>query len=100
MIIYHKSGEVKIPVKKLKSYMKDSCKICGDLTAMYSDISVGSIASKEGWSTVIIRTDRGLKLFENAVNKGYLEVSEIIKENLSLLDKLMKIKALRSKKST
>jgi coenzyme F420 hydrogenase subunit beta len=51
--------------------------VCRDLTSLYADVSVGAIGSQPGWSTVIVRTSEGDKLFEGALKEGYLEVRDI-----------------------
>ncbi len=78
--------------------MRGSCRACGDLTAVYSDISVGSIGSEEGWSTILVRTEAGKRLLELAADKGMIELKSLPEEGLSLLEKLRKAKAKRSLK--
>ena len=56
----------KIPLKEAKSCMRKNCQVCMDFTSELSDISVGSVGSPEGWSTVIVRTEKGLKLLNDA----------------------------------
>lgn len=51
--------------------------MCMDYTAELADISVGSVGSEEGWSTVFVRTEKGEEVVESAVEKGYVEVKEI-----------------------
>jgi coenzyme F420 hydrogenase subunit beta len=41
------------------------CHYCGDFTARFADISVGSVGSKKGYSTVIVRSKAGEKLVKN-----------------------------------
>lgn len=55
----------------------DGCASCLDMTAEFSDISVDPSATKEGWNTVIIRSKKGLSVFEKAVEKDYIETQEI-----------------------
>ncbi len=76
--IYTKDGrEIKEKVAKaLGKVAPSSCKLCKDFTARLSDISLGSVGTKAGYTTVIIRTKKGMELFEKAVEKGYIEVSE------------------------
>ncbi len=62
----------------------DGCASCLDMTAEFSDISVDPTA-KEGWNTVIIRSEKGLSVFKQAVEKGYLETQEITDEVMNKL---------------
>jgi coenzyme F420 hydrogenase subunit beta len=63
----------------------DGCASCLDMTAEFSDISVDPSATKEGWNTVIIRSEKGLSVFEKAVEKGYIETQEISEEAMTKL---------------
>jgi coenzyme F420-reducing hydrogenase beta subunit len=63
-IINLKNGEeMAVELKEVKSYARDNCHFCEDLTSDYADISVGSIGSKAGFSSVITRSVKGDELF-------------------------------------
>lgn len=81
-----------VPVRELKDCVNEYCHVCRDLTALYSDISVGAIGSQLGWSTVIIRTSRGAKLFDDALKEGYLEARDI-EDGKAILKRVAKRKA-------
>ena len=51
--------KVKIPLSEAKRIIRKNCNICVELTSETSDISIGSIGSDDGWSTLIIRTEKG-----------------------------------------
>jgi coenzyme F420 hydrogenase subunit beta len=90
-IITLKSGEVeKVPLKEVKSYARPNCHYCEDLTADYADISVGSIGSPSGWSSVITRTKLGDKIYKDAVKAGLIESKDLkdIKPGLGLLERI------------
>ncbi|MEE8168422.1 MAG: Coenzyme F420 hydrogenase/dehydrogenase, beta subunit C-terminal domain [Candidatus Hydrothermarchaeales archaeon] len=77
IIVTKKDGkELVKPVKVFNDIVPECCKLCDDFTATFSDISVGSVGSKEGWSTVVVRSKKGLELLETAQKKGYIQVSE------------------------
>jgi coenzyme F420-reducing hydrogenase beta subunit len=63
----------------------DGCASCLDMTAELSDISVDPSTTKEGWNTVIIRSEKGLSVFEKAIEKGYIETQEISDEVMQKL---------------
>ncbi|MBN1455231.1 MAG: Coenzyme F420 hydrogenase/dehydrogenase, beta subunit C-terminal domain, partial [Methanomicrobia archaeon] len=65
-----------------------------DYTAELADISVGSVGSEPGWSTVLTRTAPGEHLLLGARAKGYVEVTEDIK--LKEIERLTKIKRRRA----
>ncbi len=68
-----------IPIKDTKEYKWPSCQYCKDSTAEFADISVGSVgAPTNDWNSVIIRTDIGLKLFNDTVDSKKLITADII----------------------
>ncbi|MFX1328108.1 MAG: Coenzyme F420 hydrogenase/dehydrogenase, beta subunit C-terminal domain [Promethearchaeota archaeon] len=69
------SGEIfSYPLKDCDLYGYDFCNYCSDFTAELADISVGSIGSEIGWSSVILRTKKGEKIFNGAIKDGLIEV--------------------------
>jgi coenzyme F420-reducing hydrogenase beta subunit len=52
-------------VKDLDIAAEKACGFCDDFTARLADVSVGSAGSKQGYSTVIVRSKMGEKLVEN-----------------------------------
>lgn len=81
-------------LSKVKNLIRSCCTHCIDFTSEYTDISVGNVGSPSGFSTVLIRTNRGKKAFEAAIKSGIL-IAEEIKEfdkGDTLVHKLAKIK--------
>ena len=71
-------------VRDLNVAVENMCTCCPDFTAIYSDISVGSVGSANGYSTVIVRSDIGKKLLEKLdVTKAEVEKDEV--DKLSVL---------------
>lgn len=94
VIIRTKDGKEHVkPVKVFNDIVEDCCKLCEDFTASFADLSVGSVGSGDGWSTVIVRSDKGLELLEKAAAKGYVEVKEDAK-----LEIIKKTEASKEKK--
>jgi coenzyme F420 hydrogenase subunit beta len=94
-IIYLDSGEeLKVPLKDVKSYARHNCHFCEDLTADYADISVGSIGSPSGWSSVITRNKKGEKLYKEAIKAGLIESNRLkdVKPGQPLLERIASIK--------
>lgn len=87
--LFLKNGElVKIPLSIAKSVVRKNCHICVELTSETSDISIGSIGSKDGWSTIIIRTQKGLDVINDAVEQGYIEAQDLTQSQYKLLNKI------------
>jgi len=90
-IIYLDSGEdFNVPLKEVKSYARNNCHFCEDLTADYADISVGSIGSPSGWSTVITRNEKGDKVYNDAIKAGLIESKSLkeVKPGQPLLERI------------
>lgn len=89
--VYTKEGTVRVSLDEVNSCVRESCRSCGDMTAEFSDISVGSARLPEGWDTarfwnqVIVRTKRGSDLLELARSRGILEFREVPAGNLEKL---------------
>jgi len=67
-------------VKEFHNAIQGGCAFCNDFVGRLSDVSVGSVGSDEGYSTVIVRSDKGKKLLENVdFVKGDVNKEEIIK---------------------
>lgn len=90
---------LEVPIAETKDYTLGSCHTCPDLTAEFADISVGSIGSPLGWSTVLVRTDKGEELWNAVIKKDYLEIKDLkeVKPGIKSVNKLSKVKAERLK---
>jgi coenzyme F420-reducing hydrogenase beta subunit/Na+-translocating ferredoxin:NAD+ oxidoreductase RnfD subunit len=72
--------ESSVKVKELNDAVEKMCLICPDFPAQYSDISIGSVGSDDGYSTVIVRSEVGEKLLESLdLKKGKVDKEEITK---------------------
>jgi coenzyme F420-reducing hydrogenase beta subunit len=82
-----KGKDYSVAVKELSSALENGCPFCGDFTNMFADVSVGSVGSPDGYSTVIVRSDVGEKLLENLdltrvdVNKEEITKLSLFKKN-------------------
>lgn len=79
---------VKIPLSEAKRIIRKNCNICVELTSETSDISVGSIGSDEGWSTLIIRTKKGEEIIEGAIKEKFIEGKDLSETQFKLLNRL------------
>jgi coenzyme F420 hydrogenase subunit beta len=85
---------ISIELEDAKKYASPPCKICLDYTAELADISIGSVGSPGGWSTVLVRTGRGEKIWEDAVEKMYIESVDLeeVKPGIGLVRRLARLK--------
>lgn len=97
LFIRTSDNETAIPIKETHGYEQSGCQYCMDYVAELSDFSCGSVGAKEGWSTIIKRTDTGASLIDNAVEDGVLEVVET-NEGKFGLEMLRKLATNKKKK--
>jgi coenzyme F420 hydrogenase subunit beta len=89
--LYTKKGTIDISLDEVTASVRGACWYCTDLTAEFSDLSVGSARLPEGWeqakgwNQVIVRTPTGQKLLNLAKDRGLLEFREVPGENLPKL---------------
>jgi len=94
-LIYLKTGEVQeISLKEAKKFAMPFCQYCGDFSAELADISCGGVGL-DGWTYTIIRTDKGSKVFDDAVKKGMLRFESPGESPTKLLVKMSKGKRSR-----
>ena len=93
LLVYEKEM-LRIPLEGIESYVGEGCFVCMDYTAELADISVGSVGSKEGWSTVFARTEIGEEVVKGAAEKGYIEVMKIEKIDLGSIQRLAERKKM------
>ncbi|MFQ6051567.1 MAG: Coenzyme F420 hydrogenase/dehydrogenase, beta subunit C-terminal domain [Candidatus Hydrothermarchaeota archaeon] len=77
MLISYNREVIEIPLSESRPYVRLCCQVCLDFSSELSDVSVGSLGSPNGWSTLILRTDYGIKIVEGAKKEGYIEVRSI-----------------------
>ncbi len=58
------------------------CSHCQDFPAIYSDLTAGEVGSKDGYTTVVVWTERGKNLVEEAIEKGLFEQGKVNEEEL------------------
>jgi coenzyme F420 hydrogenase subunit beta len=97
--IYLKDGsKIEIPLKEIRDCARENCHMCTDFTANFADISVGGVEAPDGWSTVIIRTDVGEKIYNAALEGGFIVEKVLEKENIDKIAALSQRKKERSLK--
>ncbi|MHA1315276.1 MAG: Coenzyme F420 hydrogenase/dehydrogenase, beta subunit C-terminal domain [Candidatus Helarchaeota archaeon] len=79
-------------VHTLVRYAESSCSYCGDLTSENADISVGSIGSAAGWSTVLVRNNKGYQYLIDAAEKGWIKLEPLANKKINLLKNIAKRK--------
>ena len=84
-----------VPLEETDEYVWKGCGPCFDFAAELADVSVGSVGSKAGWSTVLTRTDLGAKVYDSALAAGSIEETAASDKGLALAGRLAKSKEER-----
>ena len=79
-ILTKSGGEIDLPISEVRAHTLTPCSMCGDLTCELADISIGGAHPLQDWSIVIIRTEVGEKLFEDALKANVVRVRDIKEE--------------------
>ena len=71
--------DVILPLSEVRPSIPLACAYCYDMTAEFADISVGALELDGGKNRniMIVRTERGAKLVNDAVAAGYLVTSDL-----------------------
>lgn len=70
-------SEQEVPLDDIRPLIPEACGVCTDMTAQWSDLSLGALEGRKGWNTLIVRSERGRGLVERALAEGWLEVDEM-----------------------
>ncbi len=85
--LYTAAGTIPVSLDEVTPCVRPACRSCGDMTAEFSDLSVGSARLPEGWqeargwNQVIVRNRRGGELLALARLRGVLEFREVPEGN-------------------
>jgi coenzyme F420 hydrogenase subunit beta len=74
--------KIEIPLNEIRELVPKGCSYCIDMTSEFSDLSVGVMEGYRDMNTLIVRTDRGRKIVEEAEREGYLTISELPEEKI------------------
>jgi len=80
-------SEKKAPLSKIEGYTRPGCATCDDFLGESADIAVGRVGAKEGYCTLLVRTEAGEQCLRNALDLGLLEMVEEVDEKALQLAK-------------
>lgn len=69
--------EIHVPFEVVDEIARPACMACPDFASDFADLSCGGLGSPAGYTTVVIRTAEGEKLYSNARRRGFIEEAEI-----------------------
>lgn len=62
-----------LPFEQVDDIARPACLACTDFANEFADLSVGGLGSPQGYTTVLIRSERGSQIYAEAVGRGYIE---------------------------
>jgi coenzyme F420 hydrogenase subunit beta len=75
--IFKKDGElVEMNLRQAQEYARPECHHCGDFSAELADISCGGVGATN-WTITVLRTEKGVQVFDALVREGLVEVRPI-----------------------
>ena len=85
-------------ISEERKVMPLGCSYCHDMTGEFADISVGALDSKneKNKNILIVRTERGEQLVNDAIKSGYIKTAPLPAEALDSLSKASMSKKKRS----
>jgi coenzyme F420 hydrogenase subunit beta len=92
LIITLKNGDAKhIDFEVIHEFARPACFACRDFSNVYADISFGGLGSQEGYTTSVIRTKIGEKIYNNAIKGGYLHEPPDFNSSIKKSEMLAKV---------
>jgi coenzyme F420 hydrogenase subunit beta len=64
---------VRVPLDELEDMARPACLACTDFANDYADLSAGGLSSPSGYTTTLIRSPAGNRIYGGAVSRGYIE---------------------------
>jgi coenzyme F420 hydrogenase subunit beta len=61
-----------VPFDELEGIARPACLACTDFGNDYADLSAGGLGSPGGYTTVLIRTPKGSRIYGEALRQGYI----------------------------
>ena len=90
------NGSVEVSLSDIKPLIPHTCFVCPDMTAEFADLSAGMFEGRPGWNTLIIRSDMGAEIVDQARREGFIETEPFPEDNLKHLSKAAAEKKERS----
>jgi coenzyme F420 hydrogenase subunit beta len=102
IIVTMEKGEtLHIPFEFMDEVARAACFACPDFANDFADISCGGLGSPDGYTTVLVRTKNGERLYNGARHKGYIREMKLPNREKSLLHRtaqMAKIAAFAQRK--
>ena len=58
--------QITVPLEELDFVKRKACRHCTDYAAEFADLAFGGIGAEDGWTTVVARTELGMRILAEA----------------------------------
>ncbi len=90
------AGSITISLEEVRRFIQDACWQCPDMTSELADLSVGMYEGRQGWNTLVVRTDLGQRIIDEMISSGIVETEMFPESNLTHLKAASRRKKERS----
>ena len=84
-IVYTNGGTARVPIDKIKGFIRPTCEVCFDVTAELADLSLGSTEWEDDWNTMLVRSETGEKLVKDALKANVITTKQFPAEREQIL---------------
>lgn len=98
--------ELSFPLAQLDEWARPACLACVEFANEYADLAAGGLGSNRGYTTVVVRTERGRRLYTEAIRAGYVEeetyrdTSEMQSRKATMLGQIAAFSRLKRERGT
>ncbi|MDX2502731.1 MAG: Coenzyme F420 hydrogenase/dehydrogenase, beta subunit C-terminal domain [Deltaproteobacteria bacterium] len=96
LVLETDNGRIEISLSEIKPLIPHTCYICPDMTAEFADLSAGMFETRPGWNTLIVRSEAGAEIVEQARHEGFIETGDFPEGVLAHLSRAAAEKKERS----
>ena len=96
MVLETDNGSVAVSLTDIKPLIPHTCFVCLDMTSEFADLSVGMYEGRPGWNTLMIRSESGAEIVDQASRENFIETEGFPAENRKHLSKAAAEKKERS----
>ncbi len=84
-VVYTDKESKRFPFEEIKERRRETCDYCYDFTAELADMSVGSTELEDDWNTVLVRSETGARLWEDALGADIVEEKPFPDDRIEVL---------------
>jgi coenzyme F420 hydrogenase subunit beta len=68
---------LRVPFDVIGDAARPACLVCAEFANDYADLSIGGLGSPDGYSTILVRTEKGSRMYNGALSQGYIQERDL-----------------------